>query len=869
MAFKRSPRKRPECEACPYYERPFVPSEGPYDAEVVFIGDSPWISESREGRPFVGDAGKTLDIVLAGTGFERRDVFLTNAVHCQPEQLNQIHPKEAVTLCGQLYLQPELERIQPKLVVPMGNTALKAIGEKAAIGQIRGVTKALVIGGQPYTILPTYHPSFLNRQPAYIPYAEKDFNAMRYYLDHGEEPPVNDDLDYRAVTTPAQLEAFFAAFAQAEYVAWDTETTGLDYRTDDILAMQFSFAPKTGFCLPFYHLPYATYGGVKLATIFHRPVLQRLYDLLHDTSKVYFFHNGKFDLRMMNRFFLETLGLPLQIDHIRWHDTMAMYGLLDENTSKRLKEIARMHTDLRYRKEDIADVTSGRMKKMTLEQMTHYGSMDSDACRRLGLLFGRQLCEQGLWAIYAEHDASDMQIANKLFKMELFGALVDPEELARLKSFMQEKLTFYYQKMETLVGFPFNPNSDRQLIRVLFDHLKFPVPTRRTPSGQIPTDKFVIADLMAQFPDDVFLQHFRMHRDYASIEETFVRGLEDKLDRDGRVHPDFGFTRMVSGRIACLKPNLANIPREREFEEGVFISIRGMFTAAPGKQVIYADSSQIEFKVAAVLSRDQALLHALFVDREDFHTLVARALYPGYVDAEHQLLDTRTRLADLRCIDGNRQELLQRENSLLIQLKLGRTRAKNFNFGRNYGAQPPKLAETMGVTEAEVLAFTERLAVRFPDFEAYLSDVQRRAIEEGELRSPFGRKRRFPASLDAYVRLGQARQGSNFMSQASAAYAIRGALTRTLDAYERVGMESYLFNQVYDCLIGESPDEEVDEAATILVQEMLTPVPELDNRSFAVEFGYGPSWRDAEGAAQKIYTGADLKPVLAMLREKQ
>src|SRR5437879_3196035 len=122
------PEKHPLCKQCAYFHRPFVPSEGPLDAELVLCGDSPWINEGRAGRPFVGDAGQTLDLVLEETGIDRRDVFLTNVVRCQPEALGQAHPSEVVELCTKLYLKKELERIKPKLIVPMGNVALKALG---------------------------------------------------------------------------------------------------------------------------------------------------------------------------------------------------------------------------------------------------------------------------------------------------------------------------------------------------------------------------------------------------------------------------------------------------------------------------------------------------------------------------------------------------------------------------------------------------------------------------------------------------------------------------------------------------------------------------------------------------------------------
>ena len=862
--------KLPECKSCLYYNNDFVPPSRNPRADVVFIGDSPWYEETQQGRVFAGAAGQTLNVIFECTGFDRKEVYLTNTVLCKPPKLGQAHPKSVVELCTSLYLKRELERLRPKLVVPMGNVPLKALGEKKAIGQIRGTLRQVTVDGQTYNAIPTYHPSFLNREPAYNPYAEIDFNAMRYFLDNGHMPPPSTDLDYRSVTTPDEIEAFFAEFEQAKYIAWDTETTGLNYATDDILAMQFSFAEKTGYCMPFFHFPYSPQKikdmppkqeGRRLSTTYNTSVIQRLYDFLHNPRKVFFFHNGKFDLRMMDRFFWDSIQRRLSIDRIRWNDTMAMYGLLDENTSKSLKNISRLHTDLQYNPDDVADIKGGQMKKMTLEQMTRYGCCDVDACRRIALKFSRELVRQGLWNIYCKHIASDMKIANVLYKMEQFGAPVDQKELARLKVFMREKLDFYYQRMEKIVGYEFNPNSPPQLCKALFEDLGFPIPEKRTATGKISTDKEVIDGLIEQFPDDPFLINFRFHRNYSSINSTFVVGLEEKLGTDGRVHPDFGFTAMVSGRIACYKPNLANIPREKEYEQGVFVSIRNVFATSSQHKIVYTDAMQIEFKMAAILSGDKDLIRSLFVDREDFHNLTQRSMYPEYDATVARLHDAQKKLANPIASDKIRMQLEQVARSCEVVLTQGRVESKSFNFARMFGAQTKKLAECVGVTEDVIESFLERLAERFPVFEAYLTRIPEQAIEQGYLRMPFGRKRRFPVTPDLYTQLKQAREGSNFLPQSSAAYTIRAVLARTAIAFERVGMSSYPCNQVYDCILIESPNDEMQDAAEIVAREMLTPVPEMGNHVFGIDLGIGRSWRDAEANKVKLYDVSDLPKV--------
>jgi DNA polymerase-1 len=852
--------KVPSCVKCPYYEHEFVPSEGSLQADVVFIGDSPWKSEVIKNRPLIGPAGDVYNALLDEVGLERRDVFTTNVVHCRPDTLGEAYPPGVVELCTELFLKRELERIKPQLLVPMGNSAIKGLGIKENISRIRGLLKEHTFKDTTYPVIPTFHPSFILRQPAYLPYSAQDFESIKHFLDHGRMKPENTNLDYRAVITSPELRRFFEEFEQAKFIAWDTETTGLDYRTDEILSMSFSFTPHTGYCLPFYRLPYADHKGETQYPTFTEPTINKLLNLLQDKRKIFLFHNGKFDLRMMHYFFLRHFGATFNIDNIRWFDTMAMYGLLNENTSQSLKEISKIHTDLRYSSEELATVKGGQMKKATLEDMTNYSVKDTDATRRIGLKFAKELKEQGLWNIYCRHIASDMKVGNILFKMEVFGAPIELTEIKKLEHFMQVKLTHYHKLMQQIVGREFNPNSSVQLCKVLYEELKFPIPEKKTAKGGKPsTDEEVINGLIDQYPKNKFLKYFHMHRKYTSIEKTFVRGFEKKLDKDGRLHPDFGYTRTVSGRVVCYKPNLANIPRDREFEEGVFVSIRNLFAAAPGKKIVYADAAQIEFKTAAILSGDKKLIHDLFVDRADFHDLVARGLFPKYEQTLIKLHDAEEKLKNKISSKRLREKLEDTVQSCLIILKVGRTRAKNVNFGRIYGAQSQTLADALGTTVENIEVFFKRLAKRYPRFEDFLKDIPLQAIREGELTNPFGRMRRFPPTPDERVEQEQARQGGNFLPQSSAAYVIRGALVRIATTFERVGMASYPFNIVYDSIIVESPDDEVQDAAEIMIRELLAPVPELDNHSFAIECGVGQSWHDAEKNAKKIYTMEDYK----------
>jgi DNA polymerase I-like protein with 3'-5' exonuclease and polymerase domains len=211
------------------------------------------------------------------------------------------------------------------------------------------------------------------------------------------------------------------------------------------------------------------------------------------------------------------------------------------------------------------------------------------------------------------------------------------------------------------------------------------------------------------------------------------------------------------------------------------------------------------------------------------------------------------------------QEQLQSNE---IFLKTGRIRAKNFNFGRNYGAQRRTLAVALGLDPNdlnEVDVFIDRLAEEYPDFERFLSEIQDNAVREGQLVSAYGRIRHFPTSLDERVQAEQGRQGSNFVSQSAAAFAMRSMLVRISRELKNHNLRTQQFNVVYDSNINEHPIEEEKTVARIVATEMLKPVPQLDNHVFGMEMGNGKSWKDAEHNAVKIYDMDDAKKYIASL----
>lgn len=854
--------KKAICRRCAYFTHQFVAPEGPKSADIFLCGDSPWQSERREGRPFRGPAGQVLDACLEEVGINRGDIYVTNSVKCVPAKLGEPHPAGVEDLCREHFLKGEIEEIQPRVVVPMGNIALKAIvKDRGSITKVRGTFQDVDFFEKRITILPTFHPSYILRNPSHVDYLINDLKMVAN-IEHpaGQQFTKLLGVHYRHIDTLPKFERFWNIIKDAKELSWDIETTKLDVRGADILSMNISCKERESFVITFFKEIHTELknnkqkidaGSIINTQTFNIYVIRKLWSLLH-SGKVIYFHNGKFDLKHMHHWFERNIYRGVSIDRVRWYDTQGMQGLLNENMRQGLKEISSIHTDIRYSRDELDVVHGGKLTEMPLSKLVHYGSMDSDATFRIAKKFSKNMFDEGLWyGPFVGKDYSDMTVANTLFKMELFGAPIDSDKLFEIRHIVEGKLKSLYKIMEHEAGHEFNPRSTDQLRNVLFDVLNFPDTGIHTGKGKISTNKESIDILFQMQPDDPFLKSFKLYRQYDAIYKTFINGFDKRLWDDNRLRPDFSFTKTVSGRVVCYDPNILNIPRDKEFEEGILLSVRDMFAARPGWKIVLADSMQVEFKCCAYVSQDQRLIEDIFENHEDFHDLIAKSAYPWYAD-----LEARVKRFEGRAVSGDLQKKI---DSAKIKLKDGRTKAKNFNFGWMFGGETSTLATALGVTEDQVQIFTGRIENRYPKFWKYVKSVGEIAVQTGVIVSPFMRKRRIPPTPDERTQSELGRKASNFNPQSSAAYVCRAALTRIGKRCEQDGLKGYLFNIVYDGIFIECPDDEVVTMTHIMVEEMLRPVPEMGSHIFSVEAGSGNSWRSAEAHAKKYYSVNDLE----------
>jgi DNA polymerase-1 len=401
----------------------------------------------------------------------------------------------------------------------------------------------------------------------------------------------------------------------------------------------------------------------------------------------------------------------------------------------------------------------------------------------------------GMEALYREVEGPLMPV---LAAMEETGIAVDRAVLTRLGEEFAGRIAALEGEIHALAKGPFNVNSPRQLADVLFGRLSLPV-VRRTKTGPS-TDADVLQELAPMHP---IVALVLLHRQLQKLRSTYVEGLVPLIGPDGRLHTTFHQTVAATGRLSSADPNLQNIPVR--LEEGR--RVRAAFVASPGHRLLAADYSQIELRVLAHLSGDEALC-AAFRGGRDVHAETAAAVFG--VPAQAVTPDMRRR-------------------------------AKAVNFGIVYGISAFGLARDLGIGVGEAQAFIDAYFERHPRVRAFLEDTVAEARRLGYTRTPDGRRRYLPDLLSRrpQARAFAERAAKNSPIQGMAADIIKRAMVASRGA----ALPGRLLLQVHDELIFEVPEGEVDRLAAG-ARALLEGAARLDV-PLEVEVKVGSSWATA------------------------
>ena len=368
-----------------------------------------------------------------------------------------------------------------------------------------------------------------------------------------------------------------------------------------------------------------------------------------------------------------------------------------------------------------------------------------------------------------------------LAEMETVGAGLDPEQLRAFGDGLDLEIGRLTREIYEDAGSEFNINSPAQLGTVLFETLGLPA-AKKTKTGYS-TSADILENLRPHHP---IIGKILDYRQLSKLKSTYVEGLLKLVDpRDGRLHTHFQQTVTATGRLSSTEPNLQNIPVRTERGR----EMRRMFVAKSREHVLVdADYSQIELRVLAHISGDEAMIEA-FRSGQDVHALTASKVYGVPLE------------------------------EVTAQM---RSSCKAVNFGIVYGISDFSLAQDIGVTKKEAAAFIASYLETYPGVKRYMDEIKASAKESGYVETLFGRRRYLPElkSRQFNVRSFGERVAMNTPIQGTAADIIKIAMVRVRNRLREEGLESRLILQVHDELILESPLAEAGRAEQLLREEM-------------------------------------------------
>ena len=416
-----------------------------------------------------------------------------------------------------------------------------------------------------------------------------------------------------------------------------------------------------------------------------------------------------------------------------------------------------------------------------------------------GVLLPR-LREQGMEKLYFD---VELPLCRVLADMERSGFLVDGGALARFGADLSDTIRQLEERIYAAAGQQFNINSPKQLGKVLFEDLGLPH-GKKTKTGWSTN-----ADVLEKLKDQPLVADVLTYRQYAKLKSTYADGLLKVIDPDGRIRTSFQMTVTATGRLSSTEPNLQNIPTRTDLGS----KMREMFVAAPGHVLVDADYSQIELRLLAHISGDEAMQQA-FLSGEDFHTVTAaRVFHVPQDQVTHQM----------------------------------RSRAKAVNFGIVYGISAFSLSQDIGVTVAEAKEYMERYFATYTGVRQYMEQVVSQARERGYVETLWHRRRALPElkSSNFNMRSFGERVALNMPIQGTAADIIKLAMVRVHRRLAAESLEARLIMQVHDELIVECPEAEAPRVEQLLQQEM-QGVAELSVPLLA-EAHTGHNWLAAKG----------------------
>lgn len=593
--------------------------------------------------------------------------------------------------------------------------------------------------------------------------------------------------DYQLVDNKEEMAILAEKLLAQNFFSLDTETTGIDPITAELVGMSFSFAENQAFYVP---VPANREEAFTIVNIF-KPAFEN-----PDSLKIG--QNIKYDLIMLANYGVTLKG--------KMFDTMIAHYVLQPELRHGMDYLAEIY--LKYETIKIEELIGakgkkqGNMRDLAPEAVYKYACEDADVTLKLKQVLENELETNGVKKLFEE---IEMPLVPVLAYMERNGVRIDTDALKETSRHFTARMNQIEEEVHQLAGMEFNIASPKQVGEVLFDRLKIVEKAKKTKTGQYVTSEEVLESLRGKHE---IVGKILEHRGLKKLLGTYIDALPQLINpATGRIHTSFNQTVTATGRLSSSNPNLQNIPIRNEDGK----EIRKAFIPDEGCEFFSADYSQIELRIMAHLSNDPHMIEAFQKD-QDIHAATAAKIY-------------KVKL-----------EEVTREQ---------RSKAKTANFGIIYGISVFGLAERLNVDRKEAKALIDGYFENYPNVKAYMDQSIQEAREKGYIETIFKRKRYLPNinSKNAVVRGYAERNAINAPIQGSAADIIKVAMIRIYQRFQEEGIRSKMILQVHDELNFSVLPEEKEKVQQIVISEMEAAYKM--KAPLRADHGWGHNWLEA------------------------
>jgi len=662
--------------------------------DAFIVGEAPGEAEARTGRPFMGKSGRILRNHLDQLGLS--DAYITNVAKCRPPRNRKPEPFE-IKACRP-YIEEEIAGRNPRAILLLGATALKAFVGKVGITEMNGQ----VIQKNGRTFVAAFHPAYILRDPSKEKAMAMAFGRYAAVLQgtYSEKLP-----EYRVVDRDS-IKGFIYHWTHANVASFDTETTGLDWWKDDINTLQISM-PSGNWVLPLAYNSILDDKGRR----------ELLAWMMHTQPQVMYAQNGKFD----NLFLMRRYRVRFRIHA----DTMLLSHMWDENAAHGLKNLARTHCGA----PDYDLTVKQKTNPENWEKFFGYGAADAHYTRLLVPVLEKKLDPEETWLFRKVI----MPAARAFEEIEENGMWVHLDKMKRVELDTERKLEATRETLHKMARRRINWNAPEQVADVLFNQMKL-IPYEKTPKGVPSTSELALS----YHSKHSIVKQIEEYRKLQKFLSTYIVGWREHMDGP-RLYLGYKLHGTVTGRFSS---RIHQVPRDG--------TIRNLIDAPAPWTFFQLDLAQAELKIIAMTAREPEMLRC-FREGIDIHW---RTLMAVLETGSGEYIDLALKTTRKKQLSVAIKELLKYGPDVSIAMnkewKEARKKAKGINFGLPYGQGTDGFIDFVKAKydwdppREDGDAFRNTFFATYPGLPAWHERQKNLVRQDGFVRNMAGRKRNLP-----------------------------------------------------------------------------------------------------------------------------